>query len=104
MVPTRRRSYGSGALFEKADSAGRVSYYGKWRHNGTQVKRRIGPKRCEGSRDGFTRRAAEAELRRLIAEVRPVIPASEALSVGEVGLRYVTYLERMGRKLSTRTA
>ena len=99
-----RRSYGTGALFEKADSAGRVSYYGKWRHNGTQVKRRIGPKRVEGARDGLTRRAAEAELRRLIGEVRPTVAASEALTVGEVGRRYVTYLERMGRKLSTRTA
>lgn len=101
---TSRRSYGSGALFEKADSAGRVSWYGKWRHDGTQVKRRIGPKRCEGSRDGLTRRGAEAELRRLIAEVRPVVPASEALTVAEVGRRYLLHLERAGRKLSTRTA
>ena len=101
---TQRRSYGTGALFEKADSAGRVTWYGKWRHNGTQVKRRIGRKRSEGSRDGLTRRAAEAELRRLIAEVRPIVAASEALTIGEVGRRYITYLERMGRKLSTRTA
>jgi hypothetical protein len=34
-----KRSCGSGALSERADSAGRVSWYGKWRHNGTQVKR-----------------------------------------------------------------
>ncbi len=101
---TQRRSYGTGALFEKADSAGRVSWYGKWRHNGTQVKRKIGPKKADSSRDGLTRRAAEAELRRLIAEVRPTVAASEALTVGEVGRRYLTYLEKQGRKLSTRTA
>lgn len=99
-----RRSYGTGSLFERADSAGRVSWYGKWRHDGVQVKRRIGPKRTESTSDGLTRRAAEAELRRLIAEVRPIIPASEALTIGEVGRRYLTHMERMGRKLSTRTA
>jgi integrase len=100
----QRRSYGTGALFERTDSAGRVTWYGKWRHNGTQVKRKIGPKRAEGSRDGLTRRAAEAELRRLIAEVKPVTLASEALTIGEVGRRYMAHLERMGRKLSTRIA
>jgi integrase len=99
-----RRSYGTGALFERADSAGRVSWYGKWRHNGTQVKRKIGPKRAEGSREGLTRRAAEAELRRLIGEVKPVAAASEALSVAEVGRRYLAHLERAGRKHSTRVA
>ncbi len=103
-MTTQRRSYGTGALFERADSAGRRSWYGKWRHNGVQVKRRVGLKRTEGSREGLTRRAAEAELRRLIAEVKPIVPASEALTIGEVGRRYLTYLERMGRKLSTRTA
>jgi len=99
-----RRSYGTGALFERTDSAGRVTWYGKWRDNGTQVKRRIGPKRVEGSREGLTRRAAEAELRRLIGEVKPVVPATEAPTIDEVGRRYMTYLERMGRKLSTRMA
>jgi integrase len=91
-------------LFEKPDSAGRVSWYGKWRNDGTQVKRKIGPKRAEGSRDGLTRRAAEAELRRLIQEVKPIVPGAEALAIGEVGRRYVVHLERAGRKLSTRTA
>jgi integrase len=99
-----RRSYGTGALFEKTDSAGSVTWYGKWRHNGTQVKRRVGPKRMEGSRDGLTRLAAEAELRRLIGEVKPVVPASEALTIAEVGRRYMAHLERAGRKLSTRLA
>jgi hypothetical protein len=86
----QRRSYGTGALFEKVDSAGRVSSYGKWRHNGTQVKRRIGPKRSEGSRDGLTRRKAEAELHRLIAEARPIVPTSGALTIGKgVGLKSI---------------
>src|ERR1700676_1478558 len=98
---TTRRSYGTGALFEKTDRAGRVSWAGKWRHDGTQVKRTLGPKRTEGSRDGLTRRQAEAELRRLIHEVRPTVPASEALTIGEVGRRYMNDLDRRGRKKST---
>jgi integrase len=98
-----RRSYGTGALFERTDSAGRVTWYGKWRDNGTQIKRRIGPKRTEGSRDGLTRRAAEAELRRLIAEVKPQAPVVESLAMSEAGRRYLVHLERIGRKLSTRT-
>jgi hypothetical protein len=86
---TQRRSYGTGALFEKADSAGRVTWYGKWRHNGTRVKRRIGPKRVEGSKDGLTRRAAEAELRRLRGEVRPTVAPSETVTIAEVGRAYL---------------
>lgn len=99
-----RRSYGTGSLWERADSAGRVSWYGQWRSHGVQVRRRIGPKRIEGSRDGLTRRAAEAEMRRLIAEVKPNLPAAEALTIAEVGKRYLAHLQRAGRKLSTRTA
>ena len=94
-----RRSYGTGALFERVDSAGRATWYGKWRHNGTQVKRRIGPKRREGSREGLTRRSAEAELRRLIAAVRPVVAAPEALTIAEVGQRYVTHLDGWAQAL-----
>ena len=99
-----RRSYGTGALFEHANSAGRVSWYGKWRANGVQVKRRIGPKRMEGGRDGLTRRAAEAELRRLMATVQPSLPVGEAVTIGELGRRFMVHQERMGRKKSTRAA
>ncbi len=99
-----RRSYGTGSLWEREDSAGHVSWYGQWRANGVQVKRRIGPKRMEGERDGLTRRAAEAEMRRLMAEVRPSTPTLEALTIREVGDRYLVHLAKQGRKLSTRTA
>jgi len=37
-------------------------------------------------------------------DVKPALPASEALTVGEVGRRYLKHLERAGRKLATRTA
>jgi integrase len=99
--PASRRPYGSGALFERIDSAGRVSWYGKWRANGMQVKRKVGLKRADGARDGLTRRQAEAELRRLMGEVKPSIAQGERLSLQEVADRYVRNAERKGRKPST---
>lgn len=97
-----RRSYGTGSLFTRTDAAGLEVYYGKWRAGGRQIKRRIGPKRQAGSRLGLTRSQAEAELRRLIAEVR-VAPqaAGERLTVMEVSSRYISHIKRQGRKLST---
>jgi integrase len=95
------RPYGTGSLYVRVDSAGRESWYGHWRASGRQVKRRIGPKRVDGTRDGLTRTQAEAELRRLIAEteVRPRV--GERLSVDEVSRRYRLHAERRGRKRST---
>ena len=59
-----RRPYGAGSLYARGDV-----WYAHWRADGgLQVKRRVGPMRVEGSREGLTRRQAEAELRRLIAE------------------------------------
>lgn len=65
-----RRPYGTGSLYVRADRNGRETWYGHWRANGRQVKRRIGDTRATGSRDGLTRPQAEAELRRLIGEGR----------------------------------
>jgi integrase len=97
-----RRSYGTGSLWEQADNAGRVSWYGQWRSGRVRLKRAIGPKRVEGSREGLTRTQAEAELRRLIGEVKPTGPVSEGLSIGDVGRRYLA--ADSGRKKSTRAA
>jgi integrase len=100
-----RRSHGTGSLYVRADSAGRESWYGKWRTDGTQVKRRIGVKRTPGDRDGLTRVQAEAELRRLIAETIPAkITPGDALTIAELGRRYIANLERQGRKKSTKVA
>jgi len=94
-VSSARRSYGTGSLFES-----RGAWYGKWRIGDRQVKRKVGSIRQPDSRDGLTRKQAEAELRRLIAETR--VPASrERLSIVEVGEQYVTYLRGRGRKRST---
>jgi integrase len=98
------RPYGSGSLLIRIDSAGRETWHGKWRANGRQVMRKVGAKRAPGSRDGLTRAQAEAELRRLIAEVKTAPAIGQRLDVKEVGRRYLRHLERLGRKKSTRTA
>jgi len=103
-TPKVRRSYGTGALYEKADSTGRIAWYGKWRRDGVQVKRRIGEKRTDGSREGLTRVQAEGELRRLIAEVKPARVSGDALTITELGRRYQAHLQRQGRKKATLVA
>jgi hypothetical protein len=98
---TTRRPYGAGSLYARGDV-----WYGHWRADGgRQVKRRVGPIRIEGSRDGLTRSQAEAELRRLIAETKPArMTAGDALTMAELGRRYLANLERQSRKKATMTA
>lgn len=98
---TRRRPYGSGSLYVRADRAGSETWYGHWRANGRQVKRKIGTKRTEGTRQGLTRTQAEAELRRLMREIEVAAPVDERLSMAEVGRLYIADLERRGRKPET---
>lgn len=60
--PSAKRAYGSGSIIER-----RGDYYGKWRADGRQVWRLLGPKRTRGESDGLTRAQAEARLRELMA-------------------------------------
>ena len=99
-----RRSYGTGSLLIRTDSGGRETWHGKWRTNGRQVMRRIGPKRSEGTRDGLTRRQAEAELRRVMSETVVAASVGERLTISELGDRYLRNLERQGRKKATTVA
>jgi integrase len=102
---TARRSYGTGALSERADCAGVVTYYGKWYAEGVSVKRKLGPKRVASGREGLTRGQAEAAMRRLMQEVKPLAPASgEVLTISELGRHYLIDLDRRGAKKSTRAA
>jgi integrase len=75
--------------------------YGKWRINGRQVMRKLGPCRRPGTRDGLTRAQAEARLRELMAQTG--VPASpERLTFDQVGQRYLHHLEDvMQRKRTT---
>jgi integrase len=96
-----RRPQGTGSLYPIKDSGGREHWYGHWRSNGRQVKRRIGLKRPEGTRDGLTRVQAEAKLRDLISETTVQRRVGEALTIAEVAARYHRAAERKGRKRST---
>ncbi len=93
--PNARRSYGTGSLIEQ-----RGSYYGKWRVDGRQVMRKIGPVRQSAARDGLTKPQAEGQLRKLMADVTPP-PVTERITVGEAADRLLEHLEAMGRKHST---
>jgi integrase len=96
-----RRAYGSGSLYVRTDRAGRATWYGHWHSNGRQVKRRIGPKRADGAREGLTRKQAEAELRRIISETQVRPSVGERLTVDEVARRYRLHAVGSGRKRST---
>lgn len=90
----RKRSYGSGSIFENGDA-----YYGKWRVGGRQVKRKLGPIRKPGTSDGLTKTMAEARLRTMMAEITP--PVAERMTVEDAGKQLVRHLESLGRKRST---
>jgi hypothetical protein len=90
-----RRSHGTGSLIEKNGI-----YYGKWRVAGRQVMRKVGPVRKPASRDGLTKSQAEAQLRKLMAELTAP-PVTERITVQEAGERLLGHLEAMGRKPST---
>jgi integrase len=96
-----RRPQGTGSLQTRVDAGGREHWYGHWRANGRQVRRRIGLKRPEGTRDGLTRVQAEAKLRELISETTVAARVGEGLTIGEVSRRYRLAAERKGRKRST---
>ena len=90
-----RRSCGTGRLYIKSGA-----YYGRWWIDGRRVNRKLGKVREPGSREGLTKREAEAAMRRQIQLVTAA-PTQERLSVADAGDRLVELLELKGRKTST---
>jgi integrase len=90
-----KRRYGTGSIFEK-----RNARYGQWRVRNRTITRKLGPIRTPGSRDGLTRKMAEARLGRVMAEVT-VTPLFERMTVEEAGARLIQQLVTKGRKPST---
>jgi hypothetical protein len=68
-----RRSYGTGNLRARGGV-----WYGQWWIGGRRVQRKLGPVRPPGTRQGLTRKMAEARPRALIQEVKPAAPASSS--------------------------
>lgn len=100
--PMARRSYGSGSLAVRTDSNGEESWYGTWWSAGRRIKRRLGPKRKQGGRDGLSRTQAERELRRAMERDRVVLAAGQRRTVQEAADQYIDHLEHvMERKRST---
>lgn len=97
-----RRSYGSGRVYVRTDSAGKETFYGTWWVSGRRINRRLGAKRTPGSPDGLTAAQAERKLRQLMGEVKPSTAREQRMTVDEVAERYVLHAERRGRKRSTR--
>ncbi|MGI8440464.1 MAG: tyrosine-type recombinase/integrase [Thermoleophilaceae bacterium] len=91
-----RRPHGTGSLF-----VNHGAWYAQFRVDGRLVKRKVGPTRAPGSREGLTRAQAERELRRLRESVVAVVSTHDRLSVGEAGERLVAHLEVLGRKPAT---
>lgn len=108
MQRSAKRAYGSGSIFERNGD-----WYGKWRVNGRQVKRKLGPKRTRGEADGLTRTQAEARLRDLIAatDVDDIGHAAASTArrpgvytIKELGDLYVAYArDHKGLKAGTVT-
>ncbi len=90
-----KRRYGTGSIFEK-----RNAWYGQWRVRNRTITRKLGPIRTPGSREGLTRKMAEARLRKLMAEVT-ITPLFERMSIEEAGERLIQQLVTKGRKAST---
>jgi len=101
MKDMSKRSYGTGSLFTRTDAAGRESWYGQWRTGDALVKRKLGPKRRAGERDGLTKAQAEAELRRRIEAERPSASPHDRPSLEVAGRRYLDHLAGVRRKKST---
>src|SRR4051794_26948600 len=89
-----RRTYGTGALWQENGN-----WYCKFRVHGKQVKRKLGPARKAGTRDGLTRAQAEAALAKLKTET--TAPPAERVTVDVAGARLVAHLTALGRKRAT---
>jgi len=92
----KKRTYGSGSVIIH-----RGAWYGRWWIGTRYVKRKLGEIRQPGSREGLSRKQAEMALRRLMTEVRVVVP-EERMTFQEAGDRYLHHLEHVRqRKPST---
>jgi integrase len=100
LADVARRSYGTGSLHMRRDSGGLETWYGLWWAGDRRIKRRIGPKRKPGTRDGLSRAQAEAKLRKLIEAEQPAA-IDNSTTVEEAGRILFAHLDSLGRKRST---
>lgn len=93
----QRRGYGTGSL----RIVGR-SWIGSWyAPDGRKIRRKVGPARTTGERDGLTRTQAEERFRRMREDQRPGTNAGR-VTMSEAGQELSRRLEIRGRKKSHR--
>lgn len=91
-----KRAYGSGSLTVR-----RGKWFGQWRVGTKLQSKALGPVRAPGTREGLTRKMAEARLRDLMTATAAITPLSERVTVGEAGESLIRQLTADGRKTST---
>ena len=96
--PRTRRPGGSGNLYTRSDGAGRETWYATWYEHGHKIKRRVGRKDGE---TGLSKRLAERELRRLMAEGASRPQPAERVTLEQAGKLLRRRLEGVGRKAAT---
>src|SRR3954469_17264508 len=96
------RPRGSGSLLRRRQSDGSENWYGKWRTNGRQVMRLLGPVRARGVPHGLTRPQAEAALRQEIsAEPLTVVARGDGIDLATAGGRHLEHKRSLGLKKAT---
>jgi integrase len=95
------RPRGTGSLLRHRHRTGAETWYGKWRANGHQVMRALGPALDVDGMAGLTREQAEAALRDAIVASGASLHFDEAIDVAEAGRRYITNREMLGLKPGT---
>jgi integrase len=93
-----RRNYGTGSLRQVGQS-----WIGSWYAlDGRRFKRRIGPVRTPGTRDGMTKAQAESEFARVREAEAIVAATARRVTMAEAGAELSKVLELRGRKKSHR--
>src|SRR4051794_28807528 len=95
------RPHGTGSLLRHRHRSGAETWYGKWRSNGRQVMRALGPARYVDGSPGLTRSDAESALLAAITASKTVASLTDAIDIAEAGRRYISNREMLGLKPGT---
>src|SRR4051812_22514225 len=95
------RPHGTGSLLRHRHRSGAETWYGKWRTNGRQVMRALGPARHVDGSAGLTAEQAGAALLAAIVGSKTTTVSSDVIDVAEAGRRYIANREMLGLKSGT---
>src|SRR6185437_5261765 len=94
------RLSGTGSLLKHRHRSGAETWYGKWRTDGRQVMRALGPARHVDGSEGLTVEQAEAALlAQIVGSRNKGVP--DVIDVAEAGRRYIANREMLGLKSGT---